>query len=189
MQASLGPSIPKGEGFCVRGRRIRAPEPERRPALIEDELTEARLEVEAWKAEAERWRSLAMTQGREHSTEEEAVRPDKRAQARIILDQVARFYGITVEEIRGLRRTPAVAEARSVAMKLLRDLINLSTVDAGRIVNRTHSNVVKMTLRLEARARTSLDLSAWVEHIHRAAEASLTKSERARRRQLQPLTP
>lgn len=60
----------------------------------------------------------------------------------LILSEVCRFYSIEDTLLRGTQKTKAVTEARQVAMHLLSTMIDYSTMDIGRELNRDHSTVI-----------------------------------------------
>ena len=60
----------------------------------------------------------------------------------LILSEVCRFYSIEDTLLRGSQKTKSVTEARQVAMYLLSTLIDATTMDIGRELNRDHSTVI-----------------------------------------------
>lgn len=60
-----------------------------------------------------------------------------------VLDEVSRTFNVSVEEIRGSKRTGAVSTARQISMYILRETTSMSTVDIGtEFGGRDHSTVV-----------------------------------------------
>ena len=58
-----------------------------------------------------------------------------------ILSATAKKYGITVEDLKSRSKTENIANARQVALYLIRKLTTLSLKEAGLVVNRDHSTV------------------------------------------------
>ncbi len=66
-----------------------------------------------------------------------------------VLDEVSRTYNVSVEEIRGTKRTGSVSMARQIAMYILRETTSMSTVDIGaEFGGRDHSTVVYASQRV-----------------------------------------
>ena len=60
-----------------------------------------------------------------------------------IVDEVARTYGVTAEDIRGQRRRSQISVARQTAMFVVREITGMSQADIGReFGGRDHSTVV-----------------------------------------------
>ena len=59
----------------------------------------------------------------------------------LIISQVCKFYSIEENVIRGTLKTKGIAEARQVAIYLIRDLTNLSLPDIGKVFNKDHSTI------------------------------------------------
>ena len=75
--------------------------------------------------------------------------PDK------IIKETARYYSIKDEEIRGQNRSKQPAEARQVAMYLMRSLTNLSLKDIGeQFENRNHTTVLSSIRKIEESLKT-----------------------------------
>lgn len=76
-----------------------------------------------------------------------------------IIEEVARTYQVTAEDIRSQKRNAAVSKARQVAMYVVREITNMSMVEIGQTFGgRDHSTVVyalhQMEDRLEKEAHT-----------------------------------
>ena len=68
----------------------------------------------------------------------------------LIIDTVARYYNISVEEIKGKKRTANIAQARQVAMFITRDLTNLSLEDVGKAFGgKDHTTVLHSVNKVE----------------------------------------
>ena len=67
----------------------------------------------------------------------------------LIIDEVSRFYNIEPSVIRGTLKNKNTAEARQVAMYLVRKLTNLSLPDIGKEFARDHSTVIHSLKKIE----------------------------------------
>ena len=60
-----------------------------------------------------------------------------------IIDEVARTYGVTAEDIRGQRRSNQISTARQVAMYVVREITGMTQLEIGQeFGGRDHSTVV-----------------------------------------------
>lgn len=82
--------------------------------------------------------------------------------AEMIQKEVARFYKLNVDDLRGERRLKPVAHARQVAMYLVRTLTTSSLPEIGKKFNKDHSTVLASVRKIEqlkgADAQLQLDL-------------------------------
>ena len=60
----------------------------------------------------------------------------------LIISQVCKFYSVDESVLRGTLKNKGTAEARQVAIYLIRKLTNLSTPDIGKELNKDHSTVL-----------------------------------------------
>lgn len=67
-----------------------------------------------------------------------------------ILPAVALAFGVTVNDIRGNRRTQTVADARAAAMYLMRHRMARSYPDIGAAFGRHHTTVIDAVRRVDA---------------------------------------
>ncbi len=67
----------------------------------------------------------------------------------LIIGQVCKFYSVEETVLRGSHKTKGVAEARQVAMYLVRKLTNLSLPDIGKEFGKDHSTVLYNIRRVE----------------------------------------
>lgn len=67
----------------------------------------------------------------------------------LIIGEVCRFYSIEEETLRGTLKNKSTAEARQVAMYLIRKMTNLSLPDIGREFGRDHSTVIHALNKVE----------------------------------------
>jgi chromosomal replication initiator protein len=89
--------------------------------------------------------------------------PDKvTLDAELIQREVARYYKLAVDDLRGERRLKPVAHARQVAMYLVRTLTQSSLPEIGKKFNKDHSTVLASVRKIEqlkaADAQLQLDL-------------------------------
>ena len=86
--------------------------------------------------------------------------PDK------IIKETARYYSIKDEEIRGQNRSKQPAEARQVAMYLMRSLTNLSLKDIGeQFENRNHTTVLSSIRKIEESLKTDPSMAMKIRDI------------------------
>ena len=74
----------------------------------------------------------------------------------LIISQVCKFYSVDESVLRGTLKNKGTAEARQVAIYLIRKLTNLSTPDIGKELNKDHSTVLYSIKKVE-QALTSGD--------------------------------
>ena len=84
----------------------------------------------------------------------------------IIIEETARFYSLTPDEIRGQSRSKNVAMARQVAMYLIRTITNLPLVEIGKeFEGRNHATVLSSIRKVESLLRSDPEMSAVVKDI------------------------
>ncbi len=67
----------------------------------------------------------------------------------LIISQVCKFYSVDEAVMRGIQKNKGIAEARQVAMYLIRKLTNLSLPDIGKEFARDHSTVIYAIRKVE----------------------------------------
>lgn len=67
----------------------------------------------------------------------------------LIISQVCKFYNVDETTLRGTLKNKGTAEARQVAIYLIRKLTNLSTPDIGKEFNRDHSTILHSINKVE----------------------------------------
>ena len=67
----------------------------------------------------------------------------------LIISQVCKFYSIDEAVLRGTLKNKGTAEARQVAIYLIRKLTNLSTPDIGKEFNKDHSTILHSIKKVE----------------------------------------
>jgi len=82
-----------------------------------------------------------------------------------IIEETAKYYMLTVEDIKGQRRMRDTALARQVAMFLIRKLTNFSLKDIGAVFNRDHTTVISSIRRVEQYINESPDFSKIIRDI------------------------
>ena len=60
----------------------------------------------------------------------------------LIISQVCKFYNVEESVLRGTQKNKGTAEARQIAMYLIRKLTNLSLPDIGKEFNRDHTTAL-----------------------------------------------
>jgi len=96
---------------------------------------------------------------------------DDREQIRIGSDQikqaVAEHYDLTVSVLEGKRRTARIAEARQIAMFLVREMTDLSLVDIAASFAKEHGTVMYAVKKVKTKCETSASVKSTVELIKR----------------------
>ena len=69
--------------------------------------------------------------------------------ANLIISQVCKFYSLDESTLRGTLKNKGTAEARQVAIYLIRKLTNLSTPEIGKELNKDHSTVIYSIRKVE----------------------------------------
>ena len=75
-----------------------------------------------------------------------------------IFNAVARKYGVTVEDIRGKRRTREIAQARHVCIYIMRTVTDLSLPSLGRVFDRDHTTILSSIDTITAKIREDASL-------------------------------
>ena len=75
-----------------------------------------------------------------------------------IFNAVARKYGVTVEDIRGKRRTREIAQARHVCIYIMRTVTDLSLPSIGRVFNRDHTTILSSVDTITEKIREDASL-------------------------------
>ena len=86
--------------------------------------------------------------------------------AETIVEETAKYYMLTPDDLKGQRRTRNTALARQISMFLIRKLTNLSLKDIGAIFeNRDHSTVLSSIRRIEQNIEEAPDFSKTIRDI------------------------
>ncbi len=84
----------------------------------------------------------------------------------VIIEETARYYNLTAEDLRGQRRSKNTAMARQISMYLIRNLTNISLVDIGKeYEGRNHSTVLSSIRKVEDLLKTDPDMAGTVRDI------------------------
>lgn len=84
----------------------------------------------------------------------------------VIIEETARYYQLTAEDLRGQRRSKNTAMARQVSMYLMRNLTNLSLQDIGsEYGDRNHSTVLSSIRKVEELLKSNPDMAGTVRDI------------------------
>lgn len=75
-----------------------------------------------------------------------------------IFNAVAHKYGVTIDDIRGKRRTREIAQARHVCIYIMRTVTDLSLPSLGRIFNRDHTTILSSIDTIQAKIREDASL-------------------------------
>jgi len=82
-----------------------------------------------------------------------------------IIEETAKYYSLTPDELKGRSRVSDVALARHVSMYLIRKITNFSLKDIGTVFNRHHSTVVSSLSYIESTKSVSQELSGVIRDI------------------------
>lgn len=87
--------------------------------------------------------------------------------AEMIQKEVARFYKLNVDDLRGERRMKPVAHARQVAMYLVRTLTTSSLPEIGKKFNKDHSTVLASVRKIEQLRGNDAQLQLDLGELHK----------------------
>ena len=84
----------------------------------------------------------------------------------IIIEETARYYSFTTDDLKGQRRSKNLAMARQISMYLCRTLTNISLKDIGQeFEDRNHSTVLSSVKKVETLVKTDPDVVATIRDI------------------------
>ena len=89
-----------------------------------------------------------------------------------IISTVARYYGVTVEEIKSKKKTDAVANARHIAIYIIRKLTDKSFKEIGSIFSRDHSTVMASCERVNTNIKTMIKTDSDIKKIIKEIKGS-----------------
>jgi chromosomal replication initiator protein DnaA len=72
-----------------------------------------------------------------------------------IFEKVAKKYGITVEDIKGRKRTREIANPRHIAIFIIRKLTDMSLPAIGRLLNRDHTTIMSSLENIESELKAN----------------------------------
>ena len=82
-----------------------------------------------------------------------------------ILSAVSKQYGVSVDDIKSKRKNSNIANARHVAVYIIRTELDLSYPSIGKILNRDHSTIVDSFEKTKVNVRTKSSLASEVQTI------------------------
>ncbi len=92
----------------------------------------------------------------------------------LIISQVCKFYSVDESVLRGTLKNKGTAEARQVAIYLIRKMTNLSTPDIGKELNKDHSTVIYSIKKVESSLKSGdTDLQNHIRDITANINSSL----------------
>lgn len=84
----------------------------------------------------------------------------------VIIDEAARYFSITVDEIKGQRRNKNIATARHISIYLIRNLTNLSLNDIGTVFeDRNHATILSSIRKIEDLLKTEQEMAGMIRDI------------------------
>jgi chromosomal replication initiator protein len=93
--------------------------------------------------------------------------------ADIIIQEVARFYELDAESLRGQGQSKDIATARNVAMYIIREMTQLSLAEIGQqFGGRHHTTVLNSINRVEKMMKTQPEMSEIIRDITNAVNSS-----------------
>ena len=69
--------------------------------------------------------------------------------AQIIMEDVAKAFGVTVEDLRSHNRKAPLADARAITAYLFTRLLHMSSTESGKILNRNHASILHNVHKVE----------------------------------------
>ena len=84
----------------------------------------------------------------------------------VIIEETARYYSLSPDDLRGQRRSKNIAMARQISMYLMRSLTNLSLLDIGeQYEGRNHSTVLSSVRKVEDLRKKDPEVASTVRDI------------------------
>ncbi|MCL2247912.1 MAG: chromosomal replication initiator protein DnaA [Oscillospiraceae bacterium] len=91
-----------------------------------------------------------------------------------IIEEIAKYFMLTPDEIKGQSRVANTALARQIAMYLIRKLTNLSLKDNGGVFGRDHSTVISSVRKVEKKINEDRDFSNRIRDITSNINSSIS---------------
>lgn len=88
-----------------------------------------------------------------------------RRRVTVVVEHVARRFGVETAELRGHSRAPSVVRPRLVAYYVAKTVTRASYPELGRIMRRHHTTVRTEILRLRERAKTDDELRRTLDEL------------------------
>jgi chromosomal replication initiator protein len=86
-----------------------------------------------------------------------------------IISTVSKYYGVPVEDIKSKKKTDAVANARHIAIYIIRNLTDKSYKEIGAIFSRDHSTILaacdKVATNIKTMIKTDSDIKKIIKEI------------------------
>ncbi len=82
-----------------------------------------------------------------------------------IISTVSKYYGVEIEELKSKKKTDAVANARHIAMYIIRKLTDKSYSEIGKIFSRDHSTVMASCERVSTNIKTMIKTESDIKKI------------------------
>ena len=82
-----------------------------------------------------------------------------------ILSVTAKYYGVSVEDIKSKKKNDTVANARHIAVYVIRKLTDLPFKKIGEIVGRDHSTVMSSISKVEINIKTKKNTDSDIKKI------------------------
>ena len=101
----------------------------------------------------------------EYSTDD--ISGDKAALAEKIIAAVAKRYGVSSEDVLGVKRTKNIKNARNIAMYIIRQATDLSLNSIGTMFERDHSTIHSNITAIEKQLKTDIALENEIADIRR----------------------
>ena len=95
----------------------------------------------------------------------EVIRNEKVYTPEYIIEKIASYYGISIEEISGKSKIKNTALARQISMYLMRKLTNLTLEEIGAVLNKDHSTVLHAIRRIEDNISNTPELADVIRDI------------------------
>ena len=71
-----------------------------------------------------------------------------------ILLHTSKKYGVSIEDIKSKKKTDSIANARHIAVYIIRNLTDLSLKEIGKIFGRDHSTIISSINKIDINIKT-----------------------------------
>ena len=95
----------------------------------------------------------------------DVIRSEKSYAPEFIIEKIAAYYNLSVEDILGKGKTKNIANARQTAIYLMRKLTGLTLAEIGGALNRDHSTVLHSIRKIEDSIATDSELADTIRDI------------------------
>ena len=82
-----------------------------------------------------------------------------------IISTVSKNYGVAVEDIKSKKKTDNIANARHIAIYLIRNITDLSLKEIGKIFDRDHSTVLSSLNKVELNIKTMKNTASEIKKL------------------------